>query len=163
MGCLPAGTGAGVTTVSRIVAYRSHGASISGCVLRVTCHGLESSVGSGTLCGMRVVQGTSHAGVARGATPDRAVRAAARTAERAFTPACSTPRDERRTVSRTRTPSRWNMPEALVGVTERQPCCLTRDSRSVTPVLAVVLAMQEMATIVALVRREAKCPPVRMV
>lgn len=32
-----------------------------------------------------------------------------------------------------------------------------------TPVLAVVLAMQEMATIVALVRREAKCPPVRMV
>ncbi len=28
---------------------------------------------------------------------------------------------------------------------------------------AIVLAMQKMATIVALVRRETKCPPVRMV
>jgi hypothetical protein len=156
-------TGAGLTTVSRIVAQRNHGALISGCVLCVTRHGPESPSGSGTLCGMRVVQGTSHAGVACEAAPDRAMRTPARTAEQAFTPACSTARDERRTVSRTRTPSRWNMPEALVGVTERQPCCLTRDSRSVTLVLAVVLVMQEMATIVALVRREAKCPPVRMV
>ena len=160
---LPAATGAAPTTVSRIVAYRNHAALISGCVLCVTRHGPESSRGSGTLCGMRVVQGTSHAGVACEAAPDRAVRSAVRMAERAFTPACSTPRNERRTVSRTRTPSRWNMPEALVGVTERQSCCLARDSRSVTLAPIVVLAMQKMATIVALVRREAMCPPVRMV
>ncbi|QBJ91043.1 hypothetical protein D0Z67_12515 [Streptomyces seoulensis] len=67
------------------------------------------------------------------------------------------------------------MPEALVGVTVRQPCCLVRESRSVTLALAVVLAMQKMATIVALVvrfvavraaaagRRAVMCPPVRMV
>ena len=50
----------------------------------------------------------------------------------AATRSCSTPRSARRTVCRTRTPSRWNMPEALVGVTVRQPCCLARGSRSVT-------------------------------
>ncbi|GAA2482328.1 hypothetical protein GCM10010276_19420 [Streptomyces longisporus] len=85
--------------------------------------------------------------------------------------ACSSPRSERRTVCRTGTPSRWNMPEALVGVTVRQPCCLLRDSRSVTlalgSALAIVLVMQKMATIVALVAarawREVMCPPVRMV
>jgi hypothetical protein len=67
------------------------------------------------------------------------------------------------------------MPEALVGVTVRQPCCLVRESQSVTLALAVVLAMQKMATIVALVVllvvdrvaafrwRGVMCPPVRMV
>ncbi|QEU66597.1 hypothetical protein CP966_15950 [Streptomyces galilaeus] len=66
------------------------------------------------------------------------------------------------------------MPEALVGVTVCQPSCLVRESRSVTPPLAVVLVMRKMATIVALVVmvlawlawltwRAAMCPPVRMV
>ena len=127
--------------MSRIVAYRNHGALISACVLSVTRYGLESIARSGTLCQMRV----------------------APSAVRPRSAACSTARGERRTVCRTGTPSRWNMPEALVGVTVRQPCCLIRDSRSVTPALAIVLAMQKMATIVALVRREAMCPPVRMV
>ena len=144
--------------MSRNVAYRNYGALISGCVLRVTCHGLESAPGSGTLCGMRVVLRPSHPGVAPEAAPDLAMRAAPE-AGRTPAPACSTPQGERRTVCRTRTPSRWNMPEALVGVTVRQPCCLVRESRSVI----LVLAMQKMATIVALVRREAMCPPVRMV
>jgi hypothetical protein len=149
--------------MSRIVAYRNHGALISGCVLCVTRHVLESAACSGTLCEMRVVPSTSHAGVADGAAPDPAMRTAARRAGRPVSTACSTPRGERRTVSRRGTPSRWNMPEALVGVTVRQPCCLVRDSRSVTPALVIVLVMQKMATIVALVRREAMCPPVRMV
>jgi len=145
--------------LSRIVAYRNYGALISGCVLCVTRHVLESASRSGTFCGMRVVPSMSHAGGAPGAMPDPAVRAAARWADGPTAPACSTPRNERRTVCRTGTPSRWNMPEALVGVTVRQPCCLVRESRSVI----LVLAMQKMATIVALVRREAMCPPVRMV
>ena len=149
--------------MSRIVAYRNHGALISGCVLCVTRHVLESASCSGTLCEMRVVRSLSHAGVADGAAPDPAVRAAARRVGGPVATTCSTPCHERRTVSRTGTPSRWNMPEALVGVTVRQPCCLVRDSRSVTPALAIVLAMQKMATIVALVRREAMGPPVRMV
>ena len=149
--------------MSRIVAYRNYGALISGCVLRVTRHVLESAVRSGTLCEMRVVPSTSHAGVALEAAPDPAVRAVARKAGGRSVPACSTPRDKRRTVCRTGTPSRWNMPEALVGVTVRQPCCQPRDSRSVTLALAIVLAMKKMARIVALVRRGAKCPPVRMV
>jgi hypothetical protein len=161
--------------VPRIVAYRNHGALIPSCVQRVTRHGLESCDPSGTFCGMRVVPRTSHTGGAAEAAPRCVARAAARRAARAWAPACSTPRRERRTVCRTRTPSRWNMPEALVGVTVRQPCCLARGSRSVTLVLAVVLAMQEMATIVALVvlvvaapvvalaRSGFMCPPVRMV
>jgi hypothetical protein len=144
--------------MSRIVAYRNYGALISGCVLRVTCHGLESAAGSGTLCGMRVVPRSSDPGVAPEAAPDPAMLAAGK-AVRTPATACSTPHGERRTVCRTRTPSRWNMPEALVGVTVRQPCCLSRESRSVI----LVLVMQVMATIVALVRREAMCPPVRMV
>lgn len=127
--------------LSRIVARRDHGALIPACVLDVTRHGPESTARSGTLCEMRV----------------------ALSAVRPSGAACSTAPGERRTVCRTGTPSRWNMPEALVGVTVRQPCCPTRDSRSVIPDPAVVLAMQRMATIVALVRREPKCPPVRMV
>lgn len=162
-------------SMSRIVAYRNHGASIPGCVLRETRHGLESGVRSGTLCGMRVAARTSRAGGAPGAVPGRAVRTAARRAIGVLDPACSTPRHARRTVCLTRTPSRGNMPEALVGVTVRQPCCVARESRSVTPALAVVLAMQRMATIVALVvtvaaadavavgRHGAMDPPVRMV
>ncbi|TKT01355.1 hypothetical protein E4U91_15340 [Streptomyces lasalocidi] len=66
------------------------------------------------------------------------------------------------------------MPEALVEVTQRQPSCPARESRSVTLSAAVVLVMQKMATIVALVVvvpvrrvffacRAAVCPPVRMV
>jgi hypothetical protein len=149
--------------MSRIVAYRNYGALISGCVLCVTRHGLESAARSGTLCEMRVVPSTSHAGVASEAAPDAAVRAVARKVGGPFAPACSTHRHERRTVCRTGTPSRWNMPEALVGVTVRQPCCRVRVSRSVTLTLAIVLAMQKMATIVALVWRGAMCPPVRMV
>ena len=149
--------------MSRIVAYRNYGALISGCVLRVTRHGLESAVRSGTLCEMRVVPSTSHPGVALEAPPDPAVRAAVRRAGGRSAPACSTPHDKRRTVCRRGTPSRWNMPEALVGVTVRQPCCRLRDSRSVTLALAIVLAMKRMARIVALVRRGAMCPPVRMV
>ncbi len=153
----------------------NHGALIPGCVQRVTRHGPESAVPSGTFCGMRVVPRTSHAGGAVEAAPPPMVRLAARRAVRACVPACSTPRRERRTVCRRRTPSRWNMPEALVGVTVRQPCCLVRESRSVTLALAVVLAMQKMATIVALAvlvaaapaaataRRGFMCPPVRMV
>ena len=149
-----------LSRMSRIVACRNHGALISGCVLCVTRHGPESVARSGTFCGMRVAASTSRVGVA----PQAARR-----------PACSTPHGERRTVCRTGTPSRWNMPEALVEVTVRQPCCRARDSRSVTPALgsasAVVLAMQKMATIVApaavplarLARHEVMCPPVRMV
>ena len=140
----------------------------------MTRHGPESAGRSGTFCGMRVVPSMSHAGGAPGAMPDPAVRAAARWADGRMAPACSTPRNERRTVCRTGTPSRWNMPEALVGVTVRQPSCLVRESRSVTLALAVVLAMQKMATIVApvvmvstrlawLAWRTAMCPPVRMV
>ena len=149
--------------MSRIVAYRNYGALISGCVLCVTRHVLESASRSGTFCGMRVVPSTSRAGVASVAAPDAAVRAASRTVGGPLAPTCSTPRNERRTVCHPGTPSRWNMPEALVEVTVRQPCCLVRDSRSVIPAVAVVLAMQKMATIVALVRREAMCLPVRMV
>ena len=142
--------------LSRIVAYRNYGALISGCVLCVTRHVLESASRSGTFCGMRVVPSMSRTGVAPGVMPELA---------------CSSPRNERRTVCRTGTPSRWNMPEALVGVTVRQPCCLLRDSQSVTlalgSALAIVLVMQKMATIVALVAvrawREVMCPPVRMV
>jgi hypothetical protein len=60
------------------------------------------------------------------------------------------------------------MPEALVEVTVRQPSCSARVSRSVIQAPAIVLAMQKMATIVALVVvvlawRAAMCPPVRMV
>lgn len=153
----------GPERMSRIVAYRNHGALVSGCVLCVTRHVLESAPRSGTLCEMRVVPSMSHAGVAEEAAPDPAMRAAARRVESPAATACSTSRGGRRTVSRTGTPSRWNMPEALVGVTVRQPCCPVRDSRSVTPALVIVLVMQKMATIVALVRREAMCPPVRMV
>ena len=149
--------------MSRIVAYRNYGALISGCVLRVTRHGLESTARSGTLCEMRVVPSTSRAGVALEVAPESAVRAVARWVGGPSGPACSTPRSKRRTVCRTGTPSRWNMPEALVGVTVRQPCCQLRDSRSVTLALAIVLAMKRMARIVALVRRGVKCAPVRMV
>ncbi|MFV0135258.1 hypothetical protein ACLGIH_18895 [Streptomyces sp. HMX87] len=153
----------GLRRVSPIVARRYHGALMRGCVLHVTRHGPESAPGSGTLWWMRVVPSANRAGVAPGAAPEPAVRTAARRAERPSAAACSTPRNERRTVCRTGTPSRWNMPEALVGVTVRQPCCPTRDSRSVIPTPAVVLAMQKMATIVALMRCEPLCPPVRMV
>ena len=144
--------------VSRIVAHGRHGASAPVRARGRTRHGPESVPRSGTLCGMRVVPRLSRPGGAPEAAPYPAMRAA-REAGRIPVPACSTPRGERRTVCRTRTPSRWNMPEALVGVTVRQPCCLARESRSVI----LVLAMQKMATIVALVRREAMCPPVRMV
>lgn len=149
--------------MSRIVAHRNHGALISPCVRSVTRHGAESGVRSGTLCGMRVVPSTSHAGAAFEAASYPAVLAAARPAYGLFAPACSTLHGKRRTVCNRGNPSRWNMPEALVGVTVRQPCCQSRDSRSVTLALAIVLAMKKMARIVALVRRGVKCPPVRMV
>lgn len=149
--------------MSRIVAQRGHGALMPCCVLGVTRHGPESAARSGTLCGMRVVVSTHSTGVAFGAAPEMSASATVRRATGPAATACSVGRGGRRTVCRTSTPSRWNMPEALVDVTVRQPCCPTRDSRSVTPVPAVVLAMQRMATIVALVRRESKCPPVRMV
>lgn len=153
----------GRRAMSRIVASGDHAASIPGRVRRVTRHGLWPGVRSGTLCGMRVVMSTHRTGVALGAAPDPLVAAPARRVAWRDAAACSTPRGGRRTVCPTGTPSRWNMPEALVGVTVRQPCCATRDSRSVIPAPAVVLAMQKMATIVAYVRREPKCPPVRMV
>ncbi|MFC5957820.1 hypothetical protein ACFP51_26135 [Streptomyces pratens] len=149
--------------MSRIVASGYHGALRPGCVLRVTRHGPESAVRSGTLCGMRVVVSTRRTGVASEASPERPVPATVRRATGPTDTACSTCRGGRRTVCRTGTPSRWNMPEALVDVTVRQPCWPIRDSRSVTLVQAVVQATQRMATIVALVRRESKCPPVRMV
>lgn len=149
--------------LSRIAACRNYGALISGCVLRVTRHGLESAVRSGTLCEMRVVPSMRRAGVALEAAPDLAVRALARRARGRSVPACSTPRDKPRTVCRTGTPSRWNMPEALVGVTVRQPCCQLRDSRSVTLAPAIDLTMKPMTRIVALVRRGALRPPIRMV
>ena len=152
-----------LTKMSRIVACGNHGASISPCVRSVTRHGAESGVRSGTLCGMRVVPSTSHAGAAFEAASYPAVLAAARPACGPFAPACSTLHGKRRTVCSRGNPSRWNMPEALVGVTVRQPCCQSRDSRSVTLALAIVLAMKKMARIVALVRRGVKCPPVRMV
>ncbi|GAA3499842.1 hypothetical protein GCM10019016_069470 [Streptomyces prasinosporus] len=139
-----------------------HGALPPGRTPGATRHGPESEVRSGTLCGMRVVVSTHRAGFAPEATPDPPVPAAARRAHRPNA-VRSTAGRGRRTVCRTGTPSRWNMPEALVGVTVRQPCCPPGDSRSVIPVPAIVLAMQKMATIVALVRRESKCPPVRMV
>ncbi|EKX60808.1 hypothetical protein STRIP9103_04132 [Streptomyces ipomoeae 91-03] len=56
------------------------------------------------------------------------------------------------------------MPEALVGVTVRQPCCLLRESRSVIPVPTTVeSARRKMTTIVAPEGRAEMCPPVRMV
>ncbi|WP_374228921.1 acyl-CoA dehydrogenase family protein [Streptomyces sp. DH8] len=116
-------------------------------------HRAESGPASGTLRGMRVVLEPGDPGAACAAAPvpgEGSRRRCAGPARRAF-PAvsarsCSTPRNVRRTVCTTRTPSRWNMPEALVAVTVRQPCCRVRESRSVT-----------------LRRREAMCPPVRMV
>ncbi len=128
-------------SVSRIVALRDHGALIPLRVLPLVPSPPGVGGPSGTLGEMRVALSAVGPGGA----------------------ACSTAPEERRTVWRRGTPSRWNMPEALVGVTVRQPCCPTRDSHSVILVPAVVLAMQKMATIVALVRREPKCPPVRMV
>ncbi|MGY3202393.1 hypothetical protein ACVW19_002908 [Streptomyces sp. TE5632] len=159
----PATSWSAPARMSRIVAERGHGALMPCCVLCVTRHGPESAAHSGTLCGMRVVVSTHSTGFAFGAAPEMSASATVRRATRPAATACSAGRGGRRTVCRTSTPSRWNMPEALVGVTVRQPCCPVRDSRSVTPVPAVVLAMQRMATIVALVRRESKCPPVRMV
>ena len=153
--------------MSRNVAYRNYRALIPCCVLGVTCHGLESEFRSGTFWWMRVVPRSSRAGVAPVAAPEWAVPGTREVGRSLDAPVCSTPRNERRTVCRTRTPSRWNMPEALVGVTVRQPCCPVRGSRSVIPVpmvsTAVASARQQMTTIVAPEGRAAMCPPVRMV
>jgi hypothetical protein len=100
------------------------------CVECVTRHVMESASCSGTLCGVRVVPRPKYSGGAPAVTPGT-VMCAAHSAGGSVTPACSTPRGARRTVCRTRTPSRWNMPEALVGVTVRQPCCFVRESRYV--------------------------------
>lgn len=142
------GRGAG-----RRVTQCSRSASIPGCVLCVIRHRVESAPRSGTLRGMRVVLEPDDPGLAcaaapvRGEGPCRRCAGPAREAILAVSArSCSTPRSVRRTVCTTHTPSRWNMPEALVAVTVRQPCCRVRESRSVT-----------------LRRREAMCPPVRMV
>ena len=125
-------------------------------------HGPESDVRSGTLCGMRV--GCEHggrAGVAPEASPvsaggprvlDRA--GAARLPPYLF----DSPRRASHSMPHAYSFAR-NMPEALVEVTVRQPCCASRESRSVTPV--DVFGPEK-----CLHRgpREAnKCPPVRMV
>lgn len=137
----------------RRVTQSSRTTPIPACVLCVIRHRVESVSGSGTLRGMRVVLEPGDPGAACAAAPVRGEgsrRRCAGPARRAFLAvsarSCSTPRSVRRTVCTTRTPSRWNMPEALVAVTVRQPCCRVRESRSVT-----------------LRRREAMCPPVRMV
>lgn len=147
----------------RIVAHGCHGALIPAHIRRVARHGPESVPRSGTLCGMREIRGARHGGAVLGSAPEPAARTGPRRAKQPLSVTCSSPRKVRRTVCRTGTPSRWNMPEALVEVTERQPSCPPRNSRSVISVPAVVLAMLEMATIVALMRREPSCPPVRMV
>src|SRR5690606_37930150 len=102
--------------ISRIVASGGHAALIPSCALRGTRHGLSPGIRSGTLCGMRVVMSTHRTGVALGAAPDPLVSAPARRLAGLVAAACSTPRAGRRTVCPTGTPSRWNMPEALVGV-----------------------------------------------
>ncbi len=137
----------------RRVTQRSRAMPMPTCALCVIRHRVESVSGSGTLRGMRVVLEPGDPGAACAAAPVRGEgsrRRCAGPARRAFlaVPArsCSTPRNVRRTVCTTHTPSRWNMPEALVAVTVRQPCCRVGESRSVT-----------------LRRREAMCPPVRMV
>ncbi len=139
-------------TMSRIVANWHHGALIPGCVLLRD----SSRPGVGGPLGYLVWDASGRAYEPCRRCPLGQCRTARCAplpcwAIGVCTPVCSTPRHERRTVCLTRTPSRGNMPEALVGVTVRQPCCLARESQTVTPALAVVLAMQKMATIVALV------------
>jgi hypothetical protein len=145
-----------------------HRVSIPCCVLRRTRHWAESGCPSGTLRGMRVAAMTGSHGVAGQAVPSPSVRTArgdlSQPSVRRWGPLrrsaggrrvglrkcsaalCSTGRGVGRTVCTMRTPSRWNMPEALVAVTDSQSCCAVRESHSVMAV-----------------RREAMCPPVRVV
>ncbi len=147
----------------RDAAHDDHGESRPDGAVGRTRHVPESPSGSGTLCEMRVVPRAGRPGVARAAAPDPAVRAAVHEVGRPVSPMGSIPGDGRRTVCRTGTPSRGNMPEALVAVTVRQPCCLARESQSVTLALAVVLAMQRMAVLADPARCGVAGPPVRMV
>lgn len=147
----------------RNAASDDHGESRPDGAVDLTRHVPESPSGSGTLCEMRVVPRAGRPGVARAAAPDPAARAAVREVGRPVSPMGSIPGDGRRTVCRTGTPSRGNMPEALVAVTVRQPCCLARESQSVTLALAVVLAMQRMAVLAAPAQCGVAGPPVRMV
>ncbi|EDY67079.1 conserved hypothetical protein [Streptomyces pristinaespiralis ATCC 25486] len=129
---------------------------------------MESGHHSGTLRWMRVAAMTGSHGAAGQAVPGPSVRTVrgdlSRPSGRRWEPLrrsadgrraglrkCSaalrsTPRGAGRTVCTMRTPSRWNMPEALVAVTDSQSCCAVRESHSVMAV-----------------RREAMCPPVRVV
>ncbi len=107
-------------------------ALISGCVRGVTCHAVESRPGSGTLHQVRVVTRRGNCVDLRNGAP----RASC----------CPTLCNEPRMVCSTDAPLRWNMQEALVGVTAGKSGCAASRSRSVSGA-----------------RREAMCPPVRMV
>lgn len=128
-----------------VAAHKDHTPSISSCVLRVTRHGAESGPCSGTLPWMRVVRRRNETGVAHVVMPHSGTPLA-RIGTGFMNPPCSRPHGTHRTVGDAHTPWRRNRPEALVGVTLRQSGCRGRRSHSVTPL-----------------RREALCPPVRMV